>query len=178
MRSRLRGAKRFKRLMKGLPNSVESQLISVLSNGGRALQSSMRAKAPKRTGAVAAGITYKVLPKTLRLRVGLIGTPKGRAKLFYGRIQDLGRKGQEVIVQRRRRVSVNLGDGEVVDVLRTARGRKRAGDIVSTYRMRVRPMARKRFVTGRFPELRSVIGNALRGIWSRALRSIASSDSE
>lgn len=173
MPSHLRGGRRFRRVLRGLPDAMRSQMVSVLNSGGRALASSMRAKAPKRTGAVAAGIQYRVFPKTLRLRVGLIGTPRGRAKLFYGRIQDLGRKGGEVIVQRRRRVSLDIGAGEVAGVLRTRRGRKVSEDIVTTYRMRVRPMAPKRFITGRFPELRTAIGNGLRGIWTRALRSIA-----
>lgn len=178
MASHMRGGKRFRRLLKGMPDAMRGQLVSVLNSGGRALASSMRAKAPKRTGAVAAGIQFRVLPKSLRLRVGLIGTPRGRAKLFYGRIQDLGRKGGEVIVQRRRRVTANIGGGEVANILRTQRGRKVKEDIVTTYRMRVRPMAPKRFITGRFPELRSAIGNALRGIWGRALGSIAKGSDE
>lgn len=178
MRSKIRGGKRVRRLMKSLPDAMRGQLVNVLRNGGRALVSSMRARAPSRTGALRAGIQSRVYEKTLRLRVGLIGTPGGRAKLFYGRIQDLGRKGREVVVQRRRRVTVNIGAGEVVGVLRTQRGRKVGSDIVSTYRMRVRPMAPKRFITGRYPELRTAIGNALRGIWARALRSIASGHDE
>lgn len=178
MRSKIRGGRRFRRLLKALPDSMRGQLVNVLRNGGRALVSSMRARAPNRTGALRQGIQFRVLEKTLRLRVGLIGTPRGRAKLFYGRIQDLGRKGREVVVQRRRRVSVNIGAGEVVGVLRTQRGRKVGSDIVSTYRMRVRPMAPKRFITGRYPELRSAIGNALRGIWNRALNSMASTGDE
>lgn len=178
MAYRARGGAKFRRLLKGMPDAMSTQLISVLNNGGRALQSAMRARAPKRTGAVAAGITYKVLEKTLRLRVGLIGTPRGRARLFYGRIQDLGRRGKTVLVQRRRQVSVNIGRGEFRDVLRTSRGRKRAEDIVTTYRMKVRPMAPKRFITGRYPDLRGAIGAALRGIWTRALRSIAGGSNE
>lgn len=173
MASRLTGVRRFRRLLRAAPESVTAQLVRVLENGGRAIQSAMRARAPKRTGAVAAGITYKVLPKSLRLRIGLLGTPRGRAKLFYGRIQDLGRRAQTVTVQRRRRVEVNIGRGEVKSILRTSRGRKRAEDIVTTYQMRVPAMAPKRFITGRYPELRTAIRNALRGIWNRALRSIA-----
>lgn len=173
MASRVRGAGRFRRLLRSTPDAMRLQLVSVLNSGGRALQSTMRAKAPKRTGALATGITYRVLEKTLRLRVGLIGTPRGRARLFYGRIQDLGRRSQTVMVQRRRRVEVNVGGGEVASILRTRGGRKRAEDIVSTYRMRVPAMAPKRFITGRYPDLRGAIGNALRGIWTRALRSVA-----
>jgi hypothetical protein len=159
--------------MKQLPDALTGQMRSVLESGGRALQSAMRSRAPKRTGAVAAGITYKVFPKTLRLRVGLLGTKTGRAKLFYGRIQDLGRKSQVVMVQRRRRVDAPIGGGATAKVLRTARGRKVAADIVSTYPMRVRAMAPKRFITGSYPVLQSTIGNALRGIWKRSLADIS-----
>lgn len=178
MRSRITGGRRFRRLMKALPDAMRGQLVSVLNSGGRAILSAMRAKAPKRTGALSKGLSYRVMEKSLRLRVGLLGTKGGRAKLFYGRIQDLGRKGSIVTVQRRQRVSVNIGDGEVANVLRTSRGRKRAEDIVTTYRMRVRPMAPKRFITGRYPELKSAIGNAMRGIWTRALRSIGGAGGE
>jgi hypothetical protein len=173
MAQRLRGTGRVKRILRGLPDAVQKQLVSVLESGGRGLQSAMRARAPKLTGAVRQGITYKVLPKSLRLRVGLLGTPRGRAKLFYGRIQDLGRRGQVVFVQRRRRVEAPIGGGATARILRTSRGRKVKADIVAAYAMRVRPMAPKRFITGRFPDLRAAIGNALRGIWGRALGSIA-----
>jgi hypothetical protein len=151
---------------------------SVLESCGRGLQSAMRARAPKDTGALRQGITYRVLAKTMRLRVGLLGTPRGRAKLFYGRIQDRGRKEQVVMVQRRRRVEVPIGDGRSARILRTERGRKKKDDLVTTYAMRVRAMAPKRFVTGRYPDLRAAISGALRGVWQRAMRSIAGTASE
>jgi len=177
-RPRLRGLRRVRRVLKGIPENMRVQLVSVLNNGGRALQSAMRARAPSKTGAVRSGISYRVLPKTLRLRVGLLGTKRGRADLFYGRIQDLGRKEQVVTVQRRRRVQASVGDGEIRGLLLTRGGRKRAEDIVTTYQMRVKAMPPKRFITGSYPVLRSAISNALKGIWGRALKSIAGGSDE
>lgn len=131
------------------------------------------ARTPKKTGALQAGISDRVLTTSLRLQVGLLGTPSGRAKLFYGRIQDLGRKAQTVLVQRRRRVSVSLGRGKIASILRTQRGRKVQEDIVTTYRMRVPAMAGKRFVTGRYPDLRSELRTNLDGIFARSLAKIS-----
>jgi len=171
-RSRLTGIARSKRLLRAMPDAVRGQLVVALNLGGRALAAAMKAKAPRKTGAVIAGITYKVLPKTLRLRVGLLGTKAQRRDLFYGRIQDLGRKGKTVLVQRRRRVGFTV-NGRKLNALRTRHGKKRAEDIVATYRMNVRPMAPKKFITGRFPELRARIRADLQGIWKRALGSIS-----
>lgn len=165
MRSRLSGGRRFRRIMKGLPDAMRGQLVSVLNSGGRAILSAMRARAPRRTGALRAGLSYRVLPKSLRLRVGLLG--RGRGKLFYARIQDLGRKGQTVSVRRR-----------IAGVAQAGGGKAKPGARAAQYLMRVRPMEGKRFITGRFPELKSTIGNALRGIWTRALRSIAGGGGE
>lgn len=50
------------------------------------------------TGALLAGVKWKVYPRSLRLQVGFLGTKAGRAKLFYARILDLGRKAQTVNV--------------------------------------------------------------------------------
>lgn len=169
--SGLRKSKRFRRLLRGLPEAMRSQLVGVLERGGPILQGAMRVRAPKRTGFGVQGIKYRVYPKSLRLRVGLIDTPAGRAKRFYMRIQDLGRRAQTVTVRRRRRVASEF---DPRGILRTGRGnRKRAEDIVATYQMRVRAMAPKRFVTGKYPELRRAIGGALRGIWTRALNTLA-----
>lgn len=177
MAQRLRGIGRVRRIMRRLPDNMRGELKVALEKGGRTLQSAMRAKAPRLTGALSSGIDYRVTP-ALRLRVGLIGTRSGRAKLFYGRIQDLGRKAQVVMVQRRRRVEVSIGGGETARILRTAKGRKVAADIATTYPMRVRAMAPKRFITGRFPDLRAALREALRGIWDRALGAISGGGDE
>lgn len=160
-RADLRGARRVKRLFRGLPDAMRDDLARVLERGGRLIVAEMQRRAPKRTQALAAGISERVLRTTLRLRAGLIGTPRGRAKLFYGRIQDLGRKAQTVTVKR------HIGNrGRFL-----FKGRERVQDF-SIYKMRVRAMAPKRFITGRFPELRRIVRDQLKGTWERALRVI------
>jgi hypothetical protein len=60
----------------------------------------MIGRAARRTGALVAGLAFKVFPKTLRLQVGLLTKAVNR-RLFYGRILDLGRKGQAGVAKRR-----------------------------------------------------------------------------
>lgn len=164
-RTRLRGAGRFRRTLKALPDAVAQEIVVELNVTGRTVRSLMQAKAPKKSGRLAAAITYRVLPKSLRMQVGLIGSQKERNDLFYGRIQDLGRKAQ--VVQARRRVGT-LADprnGSVRSVLKT-------------YRMRVRAMAPKRFITGRYADMRSTLKTNLQGIWTRALSTAAAGGSD
>ncbi|WP_242149607.1 hypothetical protein [Sphingomonas sp. BAUL-RG-20F-R05-02] len=166
---KVRGLARFRRLLRRVPDAVRGELLVELRVTGRQIAQAMRAKAPSKSGALRAGIDEKVLPTSLRLQIGLLGTRRGRASLFYGRIQDLGRREQVVTVQRRRRVAGRL---------RTAHGRKRSEDIASTYLMRVRAMAPKRFITGRFPDLRATLNRNLRGILTRTLGQIAGGSDE
>ncbi|HEX7742276.1 MAG TPA: hypothetical protein VF442_07560 [Sphingobium sp.] len=149
-------------MMRQLPDAMKAEIREVLDRGGRAMVATMRARAPRKTGALHAGISYRIMA-SMKLRVGLLGTKRGRARLFYGRIQDLGRKAQTVTVTRRK-TGVNNG-------LRG--GRKKAEDVVSVYRLRVRPMAPKRFVTGRMPDLRNMLTRDLKAAWSRALARLA-----
>jgi hypothetical protein len=78
--------------LKRLPESVRQEIVRELDRAGREILPVMQSRAPVRTGATRAGLSYRVLRGSLRLLVGLISTPLGRAKLFYARIQDLGRK--------------------------------------------------------------------------------------
>ncbi|MDO7843451.1 hypothetical protein [Sphingomonas immobilis] len=176
-RSKLPGIARFRRLLRRLPDETRGELVVELSVTGRQIAQAMRAKAPHKTGALRSGISEKVLPRSLRLQVGLLGTRSGRSSLFYGRIQDLGRRAQVVLVQRRRRVSFEAG-GRKLNALLTSRGRKRAEDVVATYRMKVKAMQPKRFITGRYPDLRSTLNANLRGIFGRALGRIAGGANE
>ncbi|MEA3389387.1 MAG: HK97 gp10 family phage protein [Pseudomonadota bacterium] len=142
-----------------MPESAKAEIRDVLDRGGRNIVAYMRGRAPRRTGALRAGITYRVMAG-LKLRAGLIGTKRGRSRLFYGRIQDLGRRGQEVTVRRRRGVA-NFGsrkDG--------------SGRLIGVYRLRVRSMRPKRFVTGRMPDLRNMLNADLKKVWSRILQRI------
>ena len=173
-RKPLRGMGRIKRLLRRLPDSVANEIVVELNVTGRDMLAAVTARTPRDRGALQSGLSKKVLPKSLRLQVGLLGTPSGRAKLFYGRIQDIGRKAQVVMVQLRRRVLLKRRDGSIYSTLRTdARGRKERADIAATYAMKVPAMEGKRFVTGRYPELRKMLGENLRGIFSRALSKIA-----
>jgi hypothetical protein len=97
-----------------------------------------------------------VFPKTLALRVGLMGKDrisktKNRAQidLFYGRILEYGRKAQTVLVKRRT---------------------KKGGRVA--YHLRVKPISRNRydFVAGRAMSFAtSKIRPTLKTIWERAL---------
>lgn len=153
-----RGMARVLRVMRKLPDAFSAQIVSVLDSGGRLILSAMRARAPKRTGALREGLSYRVYPKTLRMRAGLLDTRRGADKLFYGRIQDKGRKAQVVTVRRYVRK-------------RGMAASEMGGRIIGPYQMRVRAMPGKRFVTGQFTVLRRAIGNAVRGIWGRAMAS-------
>lgn len=176
-RTRLRGRGRMRKLLRRLPSAIRGELVVELRVTGRQIRQAVQAKTPRRTGALREGISERVLPTSLRLQVGLLCTPKGRSKLFYGRIQDLGRKAQVVLVQRRRRVKASFG-GPDHTILRVSRGRKIASDIVATYPMKVRAMPAKHFVTGRYAELRRTLNDNLRGIWSRAMGTLAGGGDE
>jgi len=157
-RPNIRGLIRTRRLLKQLPDAVRGEVIVELNVTGRQIAAVMAARTPRKSGRLVAGESYKVFPRTLRLQVGLLQTRRGADPLFYGRIQDLGRKAQVVLVQRRLR---------------------RAGSkLTKRYRMKVRGSEGKRFVTGRFPELRRTLNQNLRGIFGRALASVAGGGDE
>lgn len=161
--SSIKGARATRALLRRMPDATQGEVVGELDRGGQRLQAAMRAKAKRKSGALQQGVKYKVFPKTLRMQVGLIGTKRGRAKLFYGFVLDKGRKAQVVTVQRRK-----IGSGKLL-----SRGRKRAQDIVSTYRMKVSAISGDRFVSGRYPDLRRLMGDELRGLFDRALNRLA-----
>jgi len=145
----LRGMIRVRRLIRRMPAAVRGELVVELAVTGRRIADAVRARTPRKTGRLIRGISSNVLPGTLRLQVGLLAKGRGsRNDRFYGRIQDLGRKAQ---------------------VVRVTRGRGKS----KPYQMRVRAMAGKRFVTGRYPELRRELSDNLKGIMGRALARIA-----
>ena len=155
--------------MRQMPESVQEEINAGLDSYGRQLASAMRQRAPNKTGATRAGISHKLFPKTLKLQVGLVGTKRGRAKLFYARILDLGRRAQTVIVHRFRRGTRASGEGKI------SRGRKIGS--VSSYAMNVRAIRPMRFVTGPLTDLRAGLNRHLKDVWNRALqRSAGGSD--
>lgn len=162
-RRRLKGGARIRRLFRRLPGAVSGELIVEFNVTGRQIAAAVLARTPRKTGALAGGISYKVLPRSLRLQVGLLGSVKQRRDLFYARIQEFGRKAQIVRAFKRH--------GTFTPTFNRNGTRMRTED--TTYPLRVRAMAGKRFVTGRYPELRQALGRNLRGIFTRALARIA-----
>lgn len=148
MARRVKGGDRIRTILRGMPSAYRKEMADVLDSGGKEIAPAMQTKAPSKSGTLRRGISWKVYPQSLRLKVGLVNTKAGRSDLFYGRIQDLGRRGQNVTIRR---------------------GRLR-GKI-----MRVRAMAAKHFVTGQFSDLRSTINTKLKGIFGRALARISGS---
>ena len=150
-RSRIKGSKSFRRLLRGAPEAMRSEIVDVLHKSQAPSVAIVRGRVAattrSRSGALLSGVKSKVYDRTLRMTVGYLGTKAGRAKLFYARILDLGRKAQTVTVTRRKNAA--------------------------PYQLKVRAIAPKRFVTGGLGELQSVIGLRLRGIWDRGLRRIA-----
>lgn len=147
-RGALKGARRVKRLLKRLPDDVAVEMVAVLREHAPAITAYAKAAAPYGKGKLTRAIAWKVLPKSLSLRVGLLTKAIARP-LFYARILEFGRKAATVIVKRR-----------------TKTGQ-------STYRLRVSPIARGRydFLAGRAmtfaaSKLRPDLGK----IWERALR--------
>lgn len=163
MPARWHGRAKLRRLLKRLPDAVGDQIAGALEESGPIIQGVMRARAPVRRGQLREGILYRVYRQSLRLVVGIIGTKAGRSRLFYGRIQDLGRRAQTVFVQRRR-----AGGPKFL-----RRGKKRSEDIVTTYRLNVRAMKAKHFVTGRMPDARRTLRDKLQNVWTRALATLS-----
>jgi hypothetical protein len=136
-----------------MPDAMRTELADVLTKTRPAAEAlvagRLDATTGRRTGALRAGVKSKVFPRTLRLQVGFLGTKAGRAKLFYARILDLGRKAQTVTIKRG----------------------PRAGK-----QMKVRAITAKRFVTGGIGPLGRIINVKLNGVWDRATRRIAAGD--
>lgn len=149
--SKVKGAAAFRKRLKRLPDTVSTGIVEVLDEGGQKIRAAMQARARHRTGKLAAGVKYKVLPKSLRLQVGLLGTPRGRAKLFYGFILDKGRKAQTVVIKRGPRT-----------------GR----------RMKIRAHEGDSFVSGRYRELRDLINRRANSVFDRALARISGGASD
>lgn len=99
MRRRIRGDKAFAKLIKRMPKEIQNQVEQLLRETGAEVLAEQTSRAPVRTGALRRGLSMKVLPKSRRLQVGLIGKPINR-RLFYGRIIEFGRTGQTVRARR------------------------------------------------------------------------------
>lgn len=165
-RSKIKGIAAKQRALRALPAEAQAQFVKPLGDVGRKMAKAMQDKTPTKTGALKAGISYKVYATGLRLVVGLLGTAAGRSKLFYGRIQDLGRKAQTVVVQRAR------GGWATKIAAGNARVHKKTGRLTDTYALKVRAMEGKRFVTGSYPELRTELRQDLAKAYDQAAANV------
>lgn len=150
MARRVQGGASIRRLFRSLPDAARDEIATVLDDGSREIERQMVARAPRRTGALQAGIKRRLRRNSLSVSIGITGTKAEKRKLFYARILDLGRKGQTVTANRR-----STGGG------------------TSRYTMRVRAIGAKRFVTGRYSDARAVLNSRLKGVWDRILRRVA-----
>jgi len=146
-RSRVRGDKGFRKILRQLPPAAHDEMADVMRGIGGALVRAMKADAPEKTGKLRHGIEYKLAAKALRLRIGLLSLRRKQGDLFYGRIVEFGRKAQTVTVTRRRNTA--------------------------PYQMRVRAMAPRPFVYKRRPDLRRELNTKLRAYWDNVLTAAA-----
>ncbi|TCP33272.1 hypothetical protein [Sphingomonas sp. BK235] len=144
--SKVPGSKAFRRIMQQLPDEARSDLVASFDRAGRRTQAAVQARAKRKTGALRQGVKYVVRPKTLRLQVGLLGTKRGRSKLFYGFVLDKGRKAQTV---------------------RIARGPRTGAS------MKVRAIAGDRFVSGQYRDLRDSVTREVKPMLNRILARLA-----
>lgn len=98
--SKVRGDRSFVRLLKQLPDSVRGELRQELDQTGRMLLGRALARVPVYAGkarkgivpgALKAGLSYRLTPVRLNLKVGLVGKAINK-KLFYGRLVEFGHR--------------------------------------------------------------------------------------
>jgi hypothetical protein len=100
-RSGVKGRSEIRRMMRALPDELKDEILGTLQRGGADLLAAQRASARRKTGAMAAGLSMKLLRGSATLKVGFIGKAVNR-KLFYAKIIGGGRKAQTVNVTRRK----------------------------------------------------------------------------
>lgn len=148
-RGALKGARRVGKLLKRLPGDVSAEMRAAMTEAGPVIAAYAKTAAPRRSGATAQAIQWRMAPKTLQLRVGLFGKAVN-LRLFYARILEFGRKAQTVTVRRY-----------------TGTGRR------SAYRLRVRAIepGRYDFLAGRaYRFAAEQLRPRLATIWEKALR--------
>ena len=161
-KSRLRGDKSFRKLLKRMPETAQDEMVDALDQAGTVLLKAMKADVPRRTGALAAGLLKKLLRGSMKLKVGFIGKGVNR-KLFYGRIIEYGRRAQTVTVVR----------GTTRSRSASARSRGMMGRYVKPYKLRVRAMRARPFVYSKRRDVRVVMSDLLRTYWDRVLSEAA-----
>lgn len=161
---KLQGVDVVQQMFDQVGNSAQEELAVELGIISRDFLAWQQAAAPKDTGLLAGSLSIWVMVDQLRARIGIIGAKGSRGqgnmtKAYYGRFVQFGRKAQTVLVQRRRRVGGKL---------RSARGRKVASDIVSTYSLRVKPREPRNFIFP--PDANAIVAQRLADFWANALQ--------
>ena len=141
---------RIRRILSNIGPESEKEVLNAYHQHGPAILAYARSETPSRSGKLRAALNFKIYPKALRFRIGLL-TKAVQRRVWYARILEYGRKSKVVTVKRRKPVSGG----------------------VAVYLMRIRaiPAGRYDFVRGRTEQfldrtlgesLRKTLGNALR----------------
>ena len=107
MPRRVKGDRSFRRLIDKLPDTVRQMIVGQMQTTGIQVLAQQRSLAPFRTGSVKGALSMRVLPKSLKLKVGLLGKPLNR-RLFYAHIIEFGRKAQTVTAKRANGTSYSM----------------------------------------------------------------------
>lgn len=143
MARRTKGLRRTRRLLKAIDPVARLEITDIIAVATVKLRNLAKLRAPVRTQKLSAGITSKVLERSLKGRVGLL-TKSAQGRLFYGHILNRGRK------------------GGTVKAVRSRNG------VRQSYTVRVRSIAAKYFLPGNI-EAASIIGPRLRQAWEQIL---------
>ena len=170
MGRRVRG--NFKSLIKRLPDAVSDEFRKELDATGKVLLGRAQSKAPIYQGrprkglvpgALKGGLSYKVLPKSLKLKVGLVGKPINK-KVYYARWVEFGHR---IGYAGNRLAKLEPIKGKSITARLARLRRKRA---IGKSFVRARPFL--------FTTPRTAIYERFREIWGRALRRAASGATE
>jgi hypothetical protein len=104
---RVRGDRAFRRLITKLPDVVRQEIVGQMKVTGTQVLAQQRSLAPFRTGATKNALSMRILPKSLKLKVGILGKPLNR-QLFYAHIIEFGRKAQTVSAKRANGASYSM----------------------------------------------------------------------
>lgn len=150
---RTRDRIRVRRLLQNIGPEAEREILQAYQRRAPAILAYARGEVPQRSGRLRAALAFKIFPKTLRLRIGLL-TKRIQKKFFYAHILEQGRRAQVVKVRRRRPVSGG----------------------VAVYIMRIRAISKDRydFVRGRTEQfMQRTLGDDMRGILGKALKRLS-----
>jgi hypothetical protein len=149
--SRVKGGPQLRRALKAGPDIAEEELGQTMQGITARLLGRAKAEAPVRTGLLRGLLNARFMPKSLKIKLGLI-TRAAQRKGWYGYILDQGRKARTVKAKRRR------ADGSI-----------------SNYMMRISGISRERynFVFGRRLDFQKNELPKMRDAMQRALRRIA-----